>query len=153
MTISWKLQEIDIKNIIEYELNPRSISKKNLNNLSNIIKKFGLIDKPIINQDFTLIGGHQRLKILKKSKQKTVECWVPNRLLNGKEIGELCIGLNAHKGDWDWEILANNFEVEDLLEYGFTEEQIFGIMEKDKETDKKQASKKKKECPNCGHEL
>ncbi len=153
--INWSLKEISINQLQEFEKNPRQISKEHFHYLANLIDKFGLIDKPIINQDFTIIGGHQRIRILKKMKKKKVECWFPDVLLDSSEIEQLCIGLNLNQGRFDYEILANLWEPLDLLKYGFTEEQLLGTFEKKQEAkqEKESTNKKKKECPVCGHEF
>ncbi len=123
---NWTLQSVPVKQIKEHKKNPRIIKKDQVNRLTSLIEKFGLIDKPILNADFTLIGGHQRVRILKKKKAKFIECWVADKELSEEEIDELCIGLNLHQGDWNWEVLANEWEPLDLLQYGFTEEQLLG---------------------------
>lgn len=154
-SIKWTLKELTIKQLKEHPKNPRQIKKEQFERLGNLISKFGLIDKPIVNQDMMLIGGHQRIKYLKKQKQKTVECWVADRLLSDEEIDELCIGLNLHQGSWDFDCLANEWEPLDLLKYGFTEEQLLGTCKEAEEIieEEKATEKKKKECPNCGHEF
>jgi len=151
--INWKLEHISIKLLNEHEKNPRQISKQTIERLGNLIDKFGLIDKPIINADYTIIGGHQRLKVLKKKKNKTVECWIPDRQLSNEEVDELCIGLNLHQGSWDYEILANQWEPLDLLEWGFSEEKLLGSFKESEEEMSKEKKKKNKECPNCGCEI
>ena len=124
--IQWSLKEIPIKDLKGHSKNPRQIGKDQFDRLGSLIDKFGLIDKPIVNQDMVIIGGHQRIKYLKKGKYKSVECWVPDRQLSEKEIDELCIGLNLHQGSWDWDIMNNQWDPVDLLMYGFTEEQLAG---------------------------
>jgi len=150
--IEWKLESVLIKLLKENPKNPRQIHKDVVNRLGEFIDKFGLIDKPIINQDNTIIGGHQRIRLLKKKKVKTVECWVPSRLLDEKECEEMCIGLNLHQGQWSWD-----WEALDLLQYGFTEEQLLGSCKEAEEVleeaQGKEKAKKKHECPACGHEF
>lgn len=58
------------------------------------------------------------------------ECWVPSRILDENEIEELNIRLN-HGGSWDYDILANAFDVGDLLSWGFDEDEL-GLGEKEK---------------------
>jgi DNA modification methylase len=70
--------------------------------------------------------------VLKKQKQKIVECWVPDRELSEEEVEELMIRHNQNTGSFDYEILANEYEMFDLLQWGFTEEQLIGCFE-DKE--------------------
>jgi len=125
--IHWRLETLEIKRLKQHPKNPRQINKQQLDRLSKTIDKFGLIDKPIVNSDDTIIGGHQRIRILKTQKAKKIECWVPDRLLEDKEIDELCISLNLNQGQWDYDILANSWDMQDLLEYGFSEETLMGI--------------------------
>jgi DNA modification methylase len=125
--INWKLQSIPLKSIVPTLKNPRKIDKNQLSHLENLISKFGLIDKPILNSDFTLIGGHQRLKILKKMKVKEVECWIPDQQLSQEDLNHLCIGLNLNQGKWDYDILANEWNMIDLIKWGFSEEQLVGL--------------------------
>ncbi len=124
--VKWTLNEIPIKLLKDHSKNPRQIGKEQFERLGNLINKFGLIDKPIVNQDMTIIGGHQRIRYLKKQKIKVVECWTADRQLSDEDIDELCIGLNLHQGAWDYDVLANQWEPLDLLKYGFTEEQLLG---------------------------
>jgi len=129
LKITWHLEVLPIKSLKDHEKNPRQISKDQFQHLSGLIAKFGLIDKPIVNKDWIIIGGHQRIKVLKKMKAKTVECWVPDEQLEQEDIDHLCIGLNLNQGTFDWDILANEWEPLDLLKWGFTEEQLLGKME------------------------
>jgi hypothetical protein len=155
--MEWTLKKVQIKDLREHAKNPRQIDKTQSRHLESMIVQFGLIDRPIVNQDLSIIGGHQRVRILKKMKTKEVECWMPDRTLSEKEIDRLCIGLNLNQGSWDYDILANQWDVIDLLQYGFTEEQLLGVFDKDgenvEEDKKNNNSKKKKTCPNCGHEF
>ncbi len=155
--IEWNLGSMSIRLLKENPKNPRQINKDSVERLGDFIDKFGLIDKPIINQDNTIIGGHQRIRILKKKKVKTVECWIPSRMLTEIEVDEICLGLNLHQGRWDFDVLANEYEALDLLNWGFSEEQLLGCCKEaeDEETKAKAAGKEKKkhECPNCGCEF
>lgn len=155
-SFKWTLQVIPIKSLKNHPKNPRQINKTQMQHLENLIKKFGLIDKPIVNKDFTIIGGHQRVKILKKMKTKTVECWIPDMQLEQHDIDHLCIGLNLNQGSWDWDCLANTFEVLDLLNWGFTEQQLVGACNQIEDVTlegKQETKKKRKCCPACGHEF
>jgi hypothetical protein len=156
--INWYLEVLPINKLKEHEKNPRQIKKQQFEHLKNLITKFGLIDKPIVNKDWTIIGGHQRIKVLKKMKVKTVECWVPDIQLDQEHIDHLCIGLNLNQGSWDWDILANLWNPLDLLKYGFNEEQLLGTCKEaqevlESEAKENSSSNKKKECPNCGCEF
>jgi ParB-like chromosome segregation protein Spo0J len=155
--ITWNLQTIPIKELKPHPKNPRQIKKEQQQHLENLIKKFGLIDKPIVNLDKVIIGGHQRIRILKKMKVKEVECWIPDTQLSDEDIDHLCIGLNLNQGQFDYDILANEWEPLDLLNWGFTEEQLIGSFKdvEEVEGNKKEGDKDKKlkMCPACGHEF
>jgi len=153
----WTLTEVTIKSLKEHPKNPRQIGKEQFERLGNLIQKFGLIDKPIVNMDMTIIGGHQRIRYLKRQKIKTVECWIANRLLDEKEVEELMIGVNKIHGAFDFDILANVFDPIDLLNWGFSEKELLDTCSEAEEIleEQQQEEKKKsmKECPSCGHKF
>lgn len=156
--IDWKLESVPIKELKEHPKNPRQINKEQLKHLENLIRKFGLIDKPIINLDKTIIGGHQRVKILKKMRIKEVECWVPNQQICDEDVEHLLIGHNLNQGVFDFDILGNEWEPLDLLKWGFTEQQLLGSCKEAEEvlediSEEENSNKKQKECPNCGHQF
>ena len=124
--IEWYLESVAIKDLIEHPRNPRQLSKHDAKHLGESLDKFGLIDKPIVNTDGLIIGGHQRLRLLKKRKIKHVEVWKPSRELTDREVDELNIRANKATGDWDWDALANEWNMEDLLDWGFEESELIG---------------------------
>ena len=97
--------------------NPRQISTKQYNDLKASIKKFGLVDPVIVNKNNTVIGGHQRLKICKELKYIEIDCVVLD--LSKEEERELNIRLNKNTGDFDMDILANEFDIDELTDWGF----------------------------------
>jgi DNA modification methylase len=119
--INWTLQTFRLDELTDFYKNPRSLSEKEFKQLKTSLDKFGMIDKPIVNLDSanTIIGGHQRKHVLEASGVKECECWIPDRELSEKEVEELNIRLNKNTGSWDFDCLANEFELDDLLEWGF----------------------------------
>jgi len=155
--INWILKTYKISDLTDYYKNPRQLTEKQFNQLKKSIDKFGMIDKPVINADKnnTVIGGHQRLHVLRAGKSESVECWVPDRELDEKEVEELNIRLNKNTGEWDFDVLANEFELPDLVEWGFEPFEL-GINNEPapefKEYDESVADDVEFiECPNCGH--
>lgn len=124
--MKWSLVTVPIKQLKENPKNPRQLSKKQAEDLQKSLDRFGLIDKPIINTDNQIIGGHQRVKLLKKSKVKEVECWMPDRTLTDDEVDELCIRHNKNTGEWDWDVLADQWDPTDLVDWGFTVNELVG---------------------------
>ena len=155
--INWTLKQFRLDELTDYYKNPRSLSEKEFKQLKTSLDKFGMIDKPIVNLDaaHTIIGGHQRKRILETEGAQEIECWVPDRELSEREVEELNIRLNKNTGSWDFDCLANSFELDDLLEWGFEPFEL-GIDDKPapdfKEYDESVANEVEFiECPNCGH--
>tara|TARA_R100001594_G_scaffold581_3_gene2234 strand:+ start:4468 stop:5547 length:1080 start_codon:yes stop_codon:yes gene_type:complete len=113
------IEKIEINKLKPATYNPRQISKKQYNDLKDSIVKFGLVDPIILNKDFTVIGGHQRLKVCKQLKYKDIDCVVLD--LTKEEERELNIRLNKSGGEFDMDILANEFDIEELKDWGFKE--------------------------------
>jgi len=122
--IQWLLEPRKLAVIHDHALNPRRLTKEQASQLEASIKRFGLIDKPIINVDGGIIAGHQRVRLLRRMRVKECECHVPSRLLLQHEVDELNVRHNRNTGEWDWDILANQFAPEDLLEWGFSDKEL-----------------------------
>ena len=153
--MKWKIEKKKIADLFPHPNNPRRLSEHDGKHLKRSLEKFGLIDKPIINPDGLIIGGHQRIEVLKQMGEKSVECYVPEEPLSDKDIDELNIRLNRVHGEFDYDILANCWDEQDLIEFGFKEEE-FSIGEiNDSDSDKKEETKDKdsKTCPHCGKEI
>lgn len=149
MSVEWKIEKRKMSELKDYHKNPRKLTKTQANTLKKSLAKFGLIDKPIINTDNTIIGGHQRKAILEEEFEE-IEVFVPNRKLKEKEVEELNIRLNQ-TGDFDWDILANEFDLYDLLDWGFDSKDL--QIDCEEEPSKEPKEKTSKLCPNCGHEF
>ena len=120
----WKLETRNLKDLKHNAKNPRRLSKHDSEHLEQSLNKFGVCEPLVINQDNTIIGGHQRAKVLKKLNRKEVDVYVPYPALTEKESDELNIRLNKNTGDFDSDILANQWEIEDLINWGFTLEEL-----------------------------
>ena len=128
---------IPINNLLEADYNPRQLSKKQFETLKDSLEKFGFVDPVIINSNpdrkNIIIGGHQRVKVAKQIGITEVPCFEINLTIDQEK--ELNVRLNKNTGDWDWDLLANNFDVKNLLEWGFTEEELdFEAPEKEGKT-------------------
>ena len=115
-----KIENRLIADLKPAEYNPRQISTKQYKDLKESIKKFSLVDPIIINKNGNVvIGGHQRLKICKELKHIDIDCVVLD--LTKEDERELNIRLNKSGGEWDFDILANQFDIEELKDWGFKE--------------------------------
>ena len=159
--IKWTVETRKLSEIKPYEKNPRRITEKGLNDLIKSLELFGLAEPIVINRDDTIIGGHARVQALKRIKGKAakVEVYVPDRLLDDKEVQELCVRLNKNiAGSFDFEMLGNEYDPRDLVAWGFGEDELgFGEMEpegvageaSEEEADDDRIIK----CPKCKHEF
>ena len=112
-----KIESKLVKDLNPASYNPRQISSKQYKDLKESVKKFGLVDPIIVNKDNTVIGGHQRLKVCKELKYIEIDCVMLD--LSKEEERELNIRLNKNTGDFDMDILANEFDIEELTDWGF----------------------------------
>jgi DNA modification methylase len=118
-----KIEKIEISKLKPATYNPRQITKKQYNDLKDSLDKFSLVEPIVVNKDMTIIGGHQRYKIWKENAEQsnvddiTIPCVVLD--LNKEQERELNIRLNKSGGEWDMDILANEFDIEELKEWGF----------------------------------
>lgn len=122
--MEWKLEKRKLSEIKAYAKNPRRLSKHDAQHLKKSLENFGQCEPLVINTDNVLIGGHQRLRTMKSLKFKQADVYVPSEKLSDKQVEELNIRLNRNAGEWDDDILANAWELNDLLDWGFTSEEL-----------------------------
>ena len=97
--------------------NPRQSTAKQEKHLKASLEKFGVVEPIIYNkQTGYIVGGHFRVRELTKLGYKEVECVIVD--LNEEDERELNIRLNANTGEWDWDSLANEWDVEKLDDWG-----------------------------------
>ncbi len=124
--ITWHTEQRRLGDLVEWDKNPRRLSKHDAEHIKKSLAKFGVADPLIINTDNTLIGGHQRKRIL-GDVEMLVDVRVPSRLLTPEEAEELAIRLNKNNGEWDWDKLVANFDKDHLIDYGFTDDELNGL--------------------------
>lgn len=96
--------------------NPRQSTEKQETQLKQSLEKFGVVEPIIYNkQTGYIVGGHFRVRELKKLGYKEIECVIVD--LNEEDERELNIRLNANTGEWDWSLLAD-WDTEQLEEWG-----------------------------------
>lgn len=110
-------QKVKIGDVIPNEKNPRYIRDPKFNKLVTSIKEFPqmLEKRPIVvDENMIVLGGNMRLNACKKAGLK--EVWID--VAEGwseKQKSEFIIKDNVGFGEWDWEILANEWNTQ-LLE-------------------------------------
>lgn len=74
-----EIQKIAINKLIPATYNPRKDLKPNdpeYQKIKKSILEFGFVSPLVVNKDMTVIGGHQRLKVLQELGFESVECTI-----------------------------------------------------------------------------
>lgn len=146
------IKKISIEKLKAAEYNPRKDLQpedEEYQKIKKSILEFGYVAPVIVNSDMTVIGGHQRLKVLKELGYTEIECNIVD--LDKTKEKALNIALNKISGDWDdaklEELLAElkNEDI-DMDITGFSFDEIDNILKdvigsKDDEFDVEQALK------------
>lgn len=130
MTITWKPVTRKLSDLQPWKRNPRQINKRQAKRLAESFEEFGQIETIAIGPNNEVYNGHQRLAVLKKKHggDFEIECRQSSRKLTEKEREKLTIYLHkGATGEWDWDALANDWEYDELIEWGFNEEGLMGI--------------------------
>jgi len=159
-----QIQKISINKLKPEAYNPR----KNLQSgdpeydkIKRSIQEFGYVEPIIVNQrNNTVVGGHQRLKILKELGEKEIDCVI----VELDEAHEKALNVALNKATGTWEIPA----LKDLLESlddgsfdvtltGFDLAEIESLMTQvhqeepiDLDDNKKDRDREMLTCPKCG---
>lgn len=105
--MEWKTLSVDALRPAAY--NPRKKLKagdKEYEKIKNSILEFGYVEPIIVNYDMTVIGGHQRLTVLKDLGYTEVQCVVVH-IEDEHKVKALNIALNKITGAWNEQLLAD----------------------------------------------
>ncbi len=115
-----EVKEVKIGLIKSNPNNPRIIKDEKFAKLVESIKSFPEMLKlrPIVvNEDMVVLGGNMRLKACKEAGLKLVPIIKANDLTTEQQK-EFIIKDNVGFGEWDYSMLANEWDVEQLTEWG-----------------------------------
>jgi hypothetical protein len=134
------LKQRDISSLIKLEGNPRIIKDRQFESLCKSIKDNPdyFEARPLILSNRTgelvIIAGNQRYEAAKHLNLKKVPTYLIEGLTEERER-EIIIRDNVNNGEWDHDILANEWDIDELLEWG-VQLPVFGdFSEKTKESD------------------
>jgi len=113
------VQNIKISDVKSNPNNPRLIKNDKFEKLVQSLKDFPEMAKVrpiVVNQDFVVLGGNMRLKAMKEAGWKEVPVQVVD--WSEQQQKEFIIKDNVGFGEWEWDVLANEWEAEDLEKWG-----------------------------------
>ena len=112
----WKIDDL-----IGAEYNPRKLSPEQKKTIKDSITRFGLVDPVLVNinkeRKGIIIGGHQRTMIARELGFKKMPCIELDLTLEKEK--ELNIRLNKNTGEFDFDLLQEHFDIDNLVEFGF----------------------------------
>ena len=113
-------QKININKIKGNPSNPRIIKDEKFKKLVKSIDGFPemLEKRPIVvDEDMMVLGGNMRWKACKDAGLK--EVWIDvAEGWSDEQKSEFVIKDNANFGEWDWDVLANEWDSVQLAEWG-----------------------------------
>tara|TARA_R100000541_G_scaffold8779_1_gene16331 strand:- start:5033 stop:5635 length:603 start_codon:yes stop_codon:yes gene_type:complete len=114
------MEKVKISKVIPNENNPRFIKDYKFKKLVRSIKEFPEMLKlrPIVvNKDMVVLGGNMRLKACAEAGLKEVYILKADNLTE-KQQKEFIVKDNVGFGEWDWDTLANEWDTDQLKEWG-----------------------------------
>jgi ParB-like chromosome segregation protein Spo0J len=118
--------------------NPRIIKDEKFKKLVKSIQDFPEMSeiRPIVvNRDMVILGGNMRFKAMKDAGWKDVPVIVADNLTPEQER-EFLIKDNTSGGEWDWEMLAMDWDASQLEEWGMDLPNLLDPSEQDDLSDK-----------------
>lgn len=153
---SWHEEEKDINWPRANDRNPRKISKEALERLKEKIKRVGYHQPIACQPDGLVISGHQRLRALRELGYKTIRVSLPPEPLTEEQYREVMISANVNEGEWERDILADDFEMEELEEWGLSSKES-GLFSPSSADDQGKLDTMKAKlvqtCPACKHQF
>jgi ParB-like chromosome segregation protein Spo0J len=122
--------------------NPRVIKDEKFKSLVKSIQDFpemAEIRPIVVNADMIILGGNMRFKAMKEAGWKEVPVIIADHLTPEQER-EFIIKDNTSGGDWDWEMLAMDWDADKLEEWGldlpkFAEQPDYSILDEEDVSD------------------
>lgn len=112
--------KLNLNDIKLNEKNPRTINKRQLDKLVKSVQEFPEMTelRPIVvDESNTILGGNMRYRAMQKLGMSTAEV-VKVSGLTDEQKREFIIKDNVAFGDWDWDALANEWDTDELEEWG-----------------------------------
>jgi hypothetical protein len=132
--------------------NPRQIRDDAFKKLKRSLQEFPQMKQlreVVVDENLMILGGHQRIYALKELGYEDVTIKQVTGLTD-KQKREFVIKDNASSGEWDKDMIANNWDVKELENWGI---KSFDISAPKDLPDDDTPLAKEVICPNCQHEF
>lgn len=135
--------KLPLKDIKPNPDNPRIIKDDKFHKLVQSLKDFpemASVREIVINKEHIILGGNMRYKAMIEAGWTEA----PVKIVDWPEDKqkEFVVKDNVSGGEWDWDAIANQYELEDL--------DAWGVDLPDVEDTEGTADSDKEECPTCG---
>ena len=114
------IEKVAINKVFPNPTNPRTIKEAKFKKLVTSIENFPEMLKlrPIVvNKEMGILGGNMRYRACKEAGLKEVYIIKADNL-SDKQIEEFIVKDNVGFGEWDWDILANDWDIKELEDWG-----------------------------------
>lgn len=125
--IKWFNETRKLDELVPTSYNPRKLSEDQYWDLKRSLDEMGLAEIPAINKETNqILAGHMRIKVLIDlyGRDYEIDVRVPERVLTKKECDRYLIVSNKSGGDWNFDMLSSHFDMPDLIDWGFKEEEF-----------------------------
>jgi hypothetical protein len=158
-----EIVNVKISKLKLLEKNPRKIDKIQFEKLCKSLQDDSefLNSRPIlankIDGILQVYAGNQRVRAAKKLGWKEVPCIIEEGL-SEDILKKRTVLDNAHYGEFDFDMLSSDYEIDMLFDCGFTAKD-FDLSEKsveeikENDTSSEEDTKKLITCPKCSHEF
>lgn len=151
-------QEFEVKiyveklaNLVHNTKNPRYIKSKKHKELVKSLQEFPQmkeIREIVVDENMLILAGDKRTYALEELQYEDVKVKQVFGLTDAQKRRFIIVD-NAHSGDWDSDILANEWDMQELDDWGADFK--FTAGGDDEKADKDDYKTHEVTCPNCGH--
>lgn len=144
-----EIKVMPLKELVHNERNPRYIKSKKHRELMESLKQFPemkLLREIIVDENNLILAGDKRVYALEEMDYAEVTVKQVFNLTEDQK-DEFIVKDNIHNGEWDSDVIANQFDPVKLKDWGVPQFKLGGDL-----GGKSDKSYKNHEvtCPNCG---
>lgn len=133
------IENIAIKDIKPYERNAKKHDERQIKNVMQSIKNYGIVQPLVVDKDNVLIIGHCRLIAAKRLKLKEVPV-VRMDELTQEQVNKLRLLDNKlNESEWDFDLLAEDIPTLDFSDFDIDWDLPEDILEKNTEIEEDEA--------------